>query len=328
MTVQPDFNVDVDTTGGRQTQPTGKKKKYTPVSFEDFYKRYDYVANLIAAYPELQDYYTQILNYANSNRGQMPPDTWLRELKAKNPWFQQRNANQQEWDIAQQDPTLQEDVKTAVNLNKDKILNWAAQRGIQIPGDKLNELANDATRNKWADDTVQLEKNLAVFIGRSVREGADLMGTAGDYQQQLTSWASKNGIKLSNDAAAQFIERLTLKQQTLDDAKQEIRNTYMIGAFPAWEDQIRKGIDPDSILSPYRSAAASLLEIPEDQLGWDDQIIKKAMQGVDANGKPSVVPLWEYERQVRQDPRWQKTDNAYKTYTDVGTSILRMFGFR
>jgi hypothetical protein len=154
------------------------------------------------------------------------------------------------------------------------------------------------------------------------------MGTAGDYQQQLTSWASKNGIKLSNDAAAQFIERLTLKQQTLDDAKQEIRNTYMIGAFPAWEDQIRKGIDPDSILSPYRSAAANLLEIPEDQLGWDDQIIKKAMQGVDANGKPSVVPLWEYERQVRQDPRWQKTDNAYKTYTDVGTSILRMFGFR
>lgn len=325
MTVEAGFDVDIDTASGRAA-PTGKKVK--PQSFEDFYKRYSYVANLIDLYPELRDYYQKILDYSNAHRGQMPPANWLKELRAKNPWFQQRNSNQQEFDIAENDPALKQDLQTALNLNKQKIVNWAAQRGIEIPADKLDELTRDATRNKWADDTVQLERNLAVFIRSAVESGGDLRGTAGDYQTQLVDWARKNGITLSPSAAGQFIERLTLKQQTLDDAKREIRETYMIGAYPAWEQQIRSGIDPDSILSPYRSAASTLLEIPEDQLGWEDNIIKKAMQGVDANGKPAVVPLWEYERMIREDPRWQKTDNAYKTYTDVGTSILRTFGFR
>lgn len=332
MTVDAGFDVDIDTTSGRPARPPRKGKgkgRQQPVSFEDFYKRYDYVANLIATYPELRDYYLKILDYANKNRGQMPPDNWLKELRARNEWFQARNSNQQEFDVAEQDPSLKQDVTTAINLNKQKILNWSATRGIEIPADKIDELARDATRNKWADDDVQLEKNLSIFIGRAVEAGRrDLRGTAGDFQTDLLSWAKKNGITLSDSAAAQYIERLTFNRQTLDDAKQEIRNTYMLGAYPAWAEQIKNGLDPDSIVSPYRSAASTLLEIPEEQLSWDDNIIKKAMQGVGPDGKPGVVPLWEYERMVRQDPRWQKTDNAYRTYTDVGTAILRTFGFR
>lgn len=332
MTVDAGFDVDIDTTRGRQAPPAGKGKgkgKRAPVSFQDFYKRYDYVANLIATYPELQEYYKQILDYANKHRGQMPPENVLKEFRARNAWFQARNSTQQEFDIAQQDPNLKQDVQTAINLNKQKILNWSATRGIEIPADKIDELARDATRNKWADDDVQLEKNLSIFIGRAVEAGRrDLRGTAGDFQTDLLSWAKKNGITLSDSAAAQYIERLTFNRQTLDDAKQEIRNTYMLGAYPAWAEQIKNGLDPDSIVSPYRSAASQLLEIPEEELGWNDNIIKKAMQGVGPDGKPGVVPLWEYERMVRQDPRWQKTDNAYRTYTDVGTAILRTFGFR
>jgi len=333
VTVDAGFNVDINTTGGRPAQPArtgrGRKDRPKPVSFQDFYKRYDFVANLILTYPELRDYYTQILNYANEHRGQMPPDNMLKEIRAKNPWFKQRNDNQQEFDVAEQDPSLKQNVQTAIGLNKQKILNWSATRGIEIPNDKIDELARDATRNKWADDDVQLEKNLSIFIGRSLEGGQrDLRGTAGDFQNQLLSWAKKNGIALSDSAAAQYIERLTFKRQTLDDAKQEIRNTYMLGAYPAWADQIKNGVDPDSIVSPYRSAAAELLEIPEEQLSWNDNIIKKAMQGVGPDGKPGVVPLWEYERMVRQDPRWQKTDNAYRTYADVGTALLRTFGFR
>ena len=329
MTVDAGFDVDIDTTRGRTAPARTGKGRPKPVSFEDFYKRYDYVANLIATFPELRDYYTQILNYANQNRGQMPPDNWLKELRARNPWFQARNSTQQEFDIASQDPSLKQDVQTAINLNRQQILSWAGTRGIEIPNDKIDELARDATRNKWADDAVQLEKNLSIFIGRSLEGGRrDLRGTAGDFQNDLLSWTRKNGITLSDSAAAQYIERLTFNRQTLDDAKQEIRNTYMLGAYPAWAEQIKNGLDPDSIVSPYRSAAATLLEIPEEELSWDDNIIKKAMQGVGPDGKPGVVPLWEYERMVRQDPRWQKTDNAYRTYADVGTSILRTFGFR
>jgi len=152
--------------------------------------------------------------------------------------------------------------------------------------------------------------------------------TAGDFQTDLRNWSKKNGINLSDDAINQYVQRLTLNQQTLDDAKQEIRDNYMAGAFPAWEEQIRAGTDPDSIISPYRNKVSTLLEIPEDQLSWDDPLMQKAMQGVGEDGKPKVVPLWQYERDIRNDPRWQKTDNAYETYARVGNDLLRMFGLR
>jgi hypothetical protein len=40
------------------------------------------------------------------------------------------------------------------------------------------------------------------------------------------------------------------------------------------------------------------------------------------------LPLYEFEKMVRDDPRWQKTDNAYQLYTRAGTNLLQMFGFR
>jgi len=158
VSVDAGFDVDVDTMEGRDSDGKGKgKKKFKPVNFNDFYKRYAYVANLVAAYPELREYYNSILEYYNENNGQMPPANWLKELKAENAWFQQRDANQEEWDLAQQDPSLQQETATVLRLNRDKIIRWAAQRGIEIPEDQIEELALDATRNKWADDPGQLE---------------------------------------------------------------------------------------------------------------------------------------------------------------------------
>jgi hypothetical protein len=71
-----------------------------------------------------------------------------------------------------------------------------------------------------------------------------------------------------------------------------------------------------------------LLEIEPDDISFDDPLLQRGLQGVGPDGKPSVVPLYDFQRQVREDPRWQYTDNAYATYTDVGTKLLQMFGFR
>ena len=330
MSVDAGLDVNIDPTLDRPTptrpRPKGKKR-LEPVNFNDFYKRYAFVANLIAQYPDLRQYYEDILDYYNKNNRQMPPSSWLKEKRAKNPWFEARNSNQQAFDIREQDPRFRRDVETAIQLNRDKIVRWAGQRGIDIPPEILEELSRDATRNKWADDEGQLELNLGVFLGqRGV--SPDARGTAGDFETQLQTWATTNGINLSPEAVRQYVERLTLRRQTLEDAKQEIRNNYMIGAFPAWEEQIRSGTDPNSIVSPYRDKLAKLLELSPSDLTWEDPMIQKAMQGVDADGKPRVVPLWEYEREIRKDDRWQKTNNAYETYAKIGNDLLRMFGLR
>jgi hypothetical protein len=87
-------------------------------------------------------------------------------------------------------------------------------------------------------------------------------------------------------------------------------------------------MDPADIAAPYKQRMARLLEVDENEIDLNDQLLQRGMQGVGADGKPSVVPLYSFEKQVREDPRWQYTDNAYETYTRVGTDLLRMFGFR
>jgi hypothetical protein len=40
------------------------------------------------------------------------------------------------------------------------------------------------------------------------------------------------------------------------------------------------------------------------------------------------LPMYEFEKQIRQDPRWQKTNNAHESYARMAQDVLRMFGFR
>ena len=144
----------------------------------------------------------------------------------------------------------------------------------------------------------------------------------------MTQWASRNGLAIDKSMLAKYVGNMTLGQQTLDDVKQELRTTYLMGAYPAWADRIEKGFDPEAISRPYRSAAAKLLEVEEDEISLDDPLLKRGLQGTGPDGKPRVVPLYEFESEIRKDPRWDKTNNAYETYTKVGTDLLRMFGLR
>lgn len=198
---------------------------------------------------------------------------------------------------------------------------FGSTQGIDLEG-----IVNEARRNGW--DQQDIENRLRRDLTSQLESGANLMGDAGTYQTQLMAWARQNGIGIDDATAARYVANMTLGVQSFEDAKQDLRETYLIGAFPAWEDKIRQGFDPWQISSPYRSAAAALLELDPEQVGLDDPLVKMGLQSTGADGKPRIMPLYEFEQQVRNDPRWQTTDNAYRAYTRVGTDLLRMFGFR
>jgi len=39
------------------------------------------------------------------------------------------------------------------------------------------------------------------------------------------------------------------------------------------------------------------------------------------------MPLGMFKQQLRNDPRWQYTENARNAYLDFGTELLRQFGY-
>ena len=63
-----------------------------------------------------------------------------------------------------------------------------------------------------------------------------------------------------------------------------------------------------------------------EMISLDDPMIREAMGGVTADGKPSVEGLWSFQQRVRQDPRWMNTKRAADEMSSVARTVLETFG--
>ncbi len=236
--------------------------------------------------------------------------------------FKGMYAQQIETAIVDAQPDLAADVERLVETNRQTVQSLADKYGIAVTPERVDELARETRRNGWTQPEILL--NMRRDLDATLTAG-DTTGTAGDYQNALMMWASRNGLTLSKETAAKYVANMTLGSQSLDDVKADLRRTYLAGAYPAWSDKINQGYDPADIFEPYVADIRGLLE--DDNIGLSDPLMQQITQKVGADGKPVAVPLYEAKQMARQDPRWQKTDNAYATYANVAQNLLRTFGF-
>jgi hypothetical protein len=155
---------------------------------------------------------------------------------------------------------------------------------------------------------------------QNVADYANTMGvivSAGDrtnYTQRLLGLTDKNGVRV---------------RSTEDDIKAEIRKNTAT-KYGVFADQINAGVSLWDLTSNYRSKAADLLEVDPDTIKWDDPLFKdgKIFQSVDPKDPSKIVarPLWEADKMIRGDERWQYTKNANDQYDKYAYSILQKFG--
>ena len=82
------------------------------------------------------------------------------------------------------------------------------------------------------------------------------------------------------------------------------------------------GTDLNTIYSPYKTTMAAVLELNPESISLDDSVLRKAI------GPNGEMPIYEFERALRQDGRWQYTNNAKKEVSDAALRVLRDFGFQ
>lgn len=250
--------------------------------------------------------------------------TWMEQRLPATEWAKQRTSFRQQAEIEQSDPRFKQDWERSMQDSRSAVADAAAQLGVTVDPQDLEDLALEARYEKL--DAAAIQRRLRPFLAADLAAGDDMRGNAGDFQTALQQWAAENGLPLGRSTDA-YVQRMTLGEQTLDDVKQELRQTYMAGMFPAWADKINAGMDIADLAAPYKRSMANLLEVDDSAIGWDDPLLNAGLQATNADGKPVMMPLYEYQNMVRKDPRWQKTDNAYSTYTGVAQNLLRTFGF-
>lgn len=237
------------------------------------------------------------------------------------PWRQKYNSKAiEDMDLEARFPQLYAD---QLDADVEALRDEAVQFGADIAEDELRELAKQ--KRRFGLTEAQMRNTLTDL---ATAKSGNFRGATGQLQSNLREWSRRNGLSLTDNLMNDYVRRVQRGDMTEADVLQDLRRTYMAGAYPAWSDRIDAGYDIADIAAPYRERMARLLEVDDNAIDFNDPLLQKGLQGVGPDGKPSVVPLYEFERIVRNDPRWQKTDNAYATYSEVADSVLDMFGFR
>jgi hypothetical protein len=138
--------------------------------------------------------------------------------------------------------------------------------------------------------------------------------------QTLQNTASKNGITLSPEQLDSFSSRVK-KGEDISLVQNDIRKLAAIGQPDNIKKLIDSGIDLSTVYDPYKKLMGSVLEINPNSIELNDPTLRMAI------GPDKEMSLYEYQRALRKDNRWQYTDQARGEAADVATTVLKDFGF-
>ncbi len=303
------------------------KKSEKKVTAKEYLANLGFVLELIRSDPSLEKFIEKVRQYMTENKGRTPTKYELDEMKQGLDWFERYDALQEEARMQQADPRRRADFETSLRLQRERVSELARNYiGVTLDQNTLDTIALDARLDGLTD--IEIQDRFGPILERLVTAGEDLGGAAAEFERNILQWSRRNGLQLTGQTVAKYVQAGVEGRSTFEDIKNDLRNTYLIGQYPGWSDRISQGFDPADIAQPYKERMAALLEIDDQEIDLNDSLLQRGMQNVGPDGKPSVLPLYEFEKEIRKDPRWEFTDNAYDVYSRVGENLLRTFGFR
>lgn len=192
--------------------------------------------------------------------------------------------------------------------------------GVQIDPNQIDSILTKAFDSGL--DENQLDNSILGSGQYKAKFGGSTLGST----QALKEYANAFGVAYNQSAWDAYSKDLFSGTTTTEDIQAKIRQDAA-SAFPAYADQINNGVSLDALASAYKSSMANILEIDPDSITFSDPTLRKALQSTDASGKPSAQPLWQFEANLRNDPRWEYTNNARATVDSLSLKVLRDWGF-
>jgi len=173
------------------------------------------------------------------------------------------------------------------------------------------------------------ESQLRYYLGQFVAFGSGKhQGEGGEVWDELHEYAYSMGVNMAGTWYADKARQVIRGVSTVQDFKSEIE-TKAKAAFPQWTKQIEGGQSVADIAQPYFSSMSEILELPSGSVNLFDTTIRKALNYTNKTTlAKEAKPLWQFENELRSDPRWKKTKNAQDSLFQVGHQVLADFGFK
>lgn len=234
-------------------------------------------------------------------------------------WFKTKGeAARQSSILKSTDPaTWAQQLNTKVAAMRDQ----ATAMGAQVSDKALRAMADHALTLGWGDSQIRDTLSASVKAGAQDTYG----GEAAISAARLRDVALNNGVRLSDGTLQQWVQRLA-KGEQISGFEQYVRK-QAAASFPTYAAELEGGHDLKDLADPYIEQMASTLEINSRDIDLFDPTIRGALQTQNPDtGKVETLPMFAFEKQLRHDPRWRKTNGARDELMGAGLKILQDFG--
>lgn len=309
------------------------------------YKEYNLVDSIFRSDPSLQALLLKAIQGPDGKVGtgdEMKPAQFQSELQNTD-WFKsnadavqkrgfyQRQYNELLSKIAKDDPNYQAKVD---QLNATSTYGRglaATKRYIEDTAIAEGAVLSADAALKMAQDIYDLgNENNASLIRSYIRSnikyvpGTLLGGQAGQDLAALKQTAAANGVDFDKAFGSNITGWLQKIDQgeSVETYKQLIRDAAKMGLPEKVGALLDRGVDLETIYAPYKNIMARTLEVNPQSITLSDPTLRAAI------GPDKEQTLYDYERALRKDNRWQYTNNARQETSDAVTKVLQDFGFR
>lgn len=297
------------------------KARPDPIDREVLAQQYGYALQVIYSNNDLRDLFER--SVAEGWAGNQ--NKWVAELRNTS-WYQDNNEYARKAWAAQSLGGA--DWQSQLDNAKMAVQDAASQMGSDLDPAELDSLTQQYIYGGWYDPSRAglLRKALSEQIP-TLPNNKGLKGAAGSFVDQLKSSALSNGVSYNDswftEAAKSVASGLTDENYWLREVRDQAASM-----FPVYGDRIRQGMTMQDIASPYINLMAQTFEISPQQIRLTDPYIKEALMGIDDKGNPRPMGLWDFQKKLRNDPRWMQTKQASDEVSSVATNIMQIFGLR
>lgn len=299
--------------GGGKADWSSADNTTTSLSPEELASSYGWAYGFLNSNPELKGLFDDAVGDSWS------PDKFQAKLR-NTEWWKKNSSTMRKAAMEKQTDPATYNAKLAAS--RVQIQQLAAQMGAAIPPSKLNKIV---------EQTIMLgldEAGLRNVLGSYItfqNNGSTLNGMAGQYEHMINQFAYTQGVKLDKQTVKNQAQLIGKGLATEEDFKNQIVN-QAISLYPGYAAQLQAGQTMMDIASPYIQTMADDLDIPVTSINLTDPMIKRALNGTNAQGKPVGMDQVTFQSQLRNDPRWGQTKKAQDGTMKVGLKVLQDMG--
>jgi hypothetical protein len=197
----------------------------------------------------------------------------------------------------------------------------------------LRKAAENLYITNREDDTTYVDDFLASsirpvsgMIGGQVTEGYS--GAALQNYNALLRVARDNGFQISDILPGganeqQVLAGIASGKIDINRVAQDARKIAAQGQPQYVRDLLSQGYNLKDVFAPYRQTMANILEIGDpDQIDLNDPTLRMAITD------KGDMNIYDFKKALKQDNRWQYTENARNEVSTAALNVLRDFGFQ